>query len=137
MKTATPPKINVTLRDEWLGAIETLLRQISAWTAGEDAWEIERGETEPILEKSLGTYVPPMLTIHTPNGEVRVEPIARNAPGSGIVEMYAWPTLRRVRLIHEGKSETWKVLTDSGIYLRQAWDKDNFRTLVTDLIDAG
>lgn len=77
-----------------------------------------------------------MLTLQSQDGELRVEPVARNFPGRGIVELYAWPTLRRVRLLPNNEQGVWRVLTDCGIYLRQEWDRDSFMTLANDLIQA-
>ena len=84
------------------------------------------------------------LTIDTPSGQLRVEPIARNYPGSGIVELYAWPTLNRVRLLQGSESTPWRVLTDSGIFIKQGqqreafmeWNQRNFIALAKELLAA-
>lgn len=52
-----------------------------------------------------------------------------------MVELYAWPTLRRVHLL-PSKEATWQVRVDSGFNLRQPWDRDQFIMLVQDLIGA-
>lgn len=136
MRTATKAPVDIALRDAWLNTLDALEAQISAWVAGEPGWTVTQGETDTILEDALGEYMAPMLTIHSPDGELRVEPIARNFPGRGIVELYAWPTLRRVHLLPDEMEGRWRVLTDSGIYLRQEWNRDSFMTLANDLIQA-
>lgn len=123
------------MRDDWLRSLAELEETLRAWVAQEPGWTTEAGETDTISEDALGEYTAPMLTIHAPDGELRVEPIARNFPGRGIVEVYAWPTAYRVRLI-QGKAGEWRVLTDSGIYLRQPWEREPFILLARDLMGA-
>ena len=141
MNTASKARVDIALRDDWLGAIDALQNTIRAWVTQEPNWTTGTGKTESIYEDTLGEYTAPLLTIHSPEGELRVEPIARNFARNslthGIVEMYAWPTLRRVRLLASNTSGSeWRVLTDSGIYLHQDWNRDNFMTLARDLIQA-
>lgn len=136
MKTAARAQIDTALRDEWLRSLAALEETLQAWVVREPGWTTEAGETDTISEEALGDYQAPMLTIHSPDGELRVEPVARNFPGRGIVELYAWPTLRRVHLLPDEIEDRWRVLTDSGIYLRQEWNRDSFITLANDLIQA-
>jgi hypothetical protein len=136
MRTATRSEIDTQLRDEWLRTLDALRHQIAEWVRQETGWTLEEVEINEIEETVLGRYTVSVWSILTPKGEVRLEPLARNYPGRGIVELYVWPTLRRVRLIQD-QAKKWKVLTDSRIYLRQDWNGENFMTLVQDLIDAG
>lgn len=135
MKTAARAQIDTALRDEWLRSLAALEETLQAWAELEPGWTTEAGETDTISEEALGDYKAPMLTIHAPDGELRVEPIARNFPGRGIVEVYAWPTAFRVRLI-QAEPRGWRVLTDSGIYLRQPWERESFMLLASDLMGA-
>ena len=136
MKTASKTLVDTALREQWIRTVTDLKQQIKSWVAQEQGWTTEAGETDKIYEDALGDYTAPMLTIHSPEGELRVEPIARNYPGLGIVELYAWPTLRRVRLLPDKTLGQWRILTDSGIYLRQQWDRESFMALANDLIQA-
>lgn len=124
------------LRDEWLRTVEALQNQIADWVRQEPGWAFEEAGTEEIEEPPLGKYTVQIWSIRTPKGEVRLEPMGRNYPGRGRLELYAWPTLRRVWLLPNGATSEWRVLTDSGIYLRQDWTRENFVTLIKDLIDA-
>ncbi len=135
MKTTIKTPVDTALLDQWLIALHELETTISGGAAQEPGWTVTEGETDTIKEDALGAYTAPMLTIHAPDGERRVEPIARNYPGLGIVELYAWPTAYRVRLIQQ-KAGEWRVLTASGIFLRQPWDCEHFITLVRDLVRA-
>ena len=56
--------------------------------------------------------------------------------GTGTVELYAWPALYRVRLLHSKTAGGWAVLTDSGITLKQPWNRETFIGLAEDLLGA-
>ncbi len=124
------------LRDQWLQTIDHLQNQIADWVRQEPGWVFEEDSSQEINEPPLGEYTVTTWRIGTPSGEVRLEPIARNYPSRGIVELYAWPTAYRVRLIADADSGDWQILTDSGIYLHQPWDHEHFLTLINDLVGA-
>lgn len=127
--------MDTALRQEWLNSTGELAYQLKAWVEQEPRWTMTSDEEVEVEEELLGAYSVALWKIITPIGEVRLEPIARNYPGRGIVELYAWPTLRRVRLL-PGKENTWQVRVDSGFNLRQPWDREHFILLVRDLIGA-
>jgi len=114
----------MALRQEWLDTVTALQRQIKAWADQEPGWAFAAHEEREIKEAALGEYSVTVWKIQTPDGEARLEPIARNFPGRGIVELYAWPTLYRVRLIRD---EEWG---------GQEWSRENFITLTNDLLTA-
>jgi hypothetical protein len=122
-----------TLRAEWLAAANSLLADISAWAA-EQEWQVETGE-QTLQEKPLGEYETLCLTIHAPAGDLVVEPVARCVPGAeGRVDLYAWPSHHRVRLLR--RAGRWVVRTDSGIDWPHPWSRDTFLELATALISA-
>ena len=135
MKTVTEKLIDVSLREEWLRTIQQLQDQVKVWVSEETGWFTEEGEQRQVQEELLGIYTVTSLKIFLPEGQVILEPVARNYPGRCIVEMYAWPTAYRVRLVQH-PTVGWKVLTDSGIYLRQPWDQQHFALLVRELVSA-
>ena len=135
MRTAARTKVDTALRDEWLGTVLDLKNDIKIWAYQKKGWSFTRQEEREVEEPHLGKYTVEIRRLKTPEGEVRFEPIARNYPGHGIAELYAWPTGYRVRLI-QTEDDSWRVLTDSGIYLRQPWDREHFVTLIRDLIGA-
>lgn len=138
---------NPRMINEWNDAVNALTVQVSGW-ATDQRWSVERSEKQ-VNEGAFGVYQLPVLTLEIParrrssqhksrqGGRLIMEPIARNFPGSGIIELYAYPTLYRVRLIRRSEDDTWEVLTDSGITLHQEWNKANFVTLADDLLAAG
>ena len=106
------------------------------WARQESGWTVDTPGATNINEEGLGTYEAPVVTIYAPDGRLVLEPIARNFPGRGIVELYAWPTLFRVRLLL-GESDTdWQVRVDSGFTLHQKWNRENFIVLANDLLRA-
>ncbi len=124
------------MRDEWLRMVEALQNQISDWVRQEPDWVFEEAGSEEIEEPPLGKYSVTVWSIRTPEGEARLEPIRRDFLGRMFVELYAWPTLRRVYLLHNPQGNGWRVRTDSGIFLRQEWTRENFILLIQDLIEA-
>ena len=136
MKTAALKEVDVSLRDEWLHIVEELKRLIEFWIAEEPGWSTSEGEEHRLQEDPIGAYSVTSMDIHTPEGRLVLEPIARNYPGRGIVELYAWPTLRRVHLLAGNDNSNWRVRVDSGFNLRQPWDREHFIALARDLIGA-
>ena len=102
----------------------------------ESGWSTEWEGSREIQEEPLGTYTVSVLTIHTPSGRLILEPIARNYPGRGIVELFAWPTLFRVRLLRGEEDSDWQVRVDSGFILHEEWNRENFVRLASDLLNA-
>ena len=136
MKTATAKPIDIALRDNWLRTIQQLEDQIKTWVYMGSDWSTEWSESREIEEELLGKYTVSVLTIHTPNGRLILEPIARNYPGRGIVELFAWPTLFRVRLLRGEEDSDWQVRVDSGFILHEEWNRENFVRLASDLLSA-
>lgn len=134
MATTALKKIDASLREEWLQTVEALSSQIKDWIRQEPEWSFEPEETLEREEPLLGRYIVTTWSIHTPQGEVRLEPMPQDFLGRRFVELYAWPTLRRVHLLPAPKDFEWKILTDSGIFLRQEWNRENCLLLIQDLI---
>ncbi len=120
---------------DWAQDTVTLFNQVSEWSH-QNGWTVEPEVIHQELPNSKETLEVDGLSITTPSGRIQLEPIGRRADGSVVVEMYAWPTLYRVRLLGGLDAGEWKVLTDSGIMLRQAWNRVNFTTLAEDLLNA-
>lgn len=140
MATAALEKVDTSLREEWRRTVDALREQIEVWIRQEPGWSLNMLAEE--REASRVEYNDVILwSIRTPDGEVRLEPSGRNYFGRGVLEMYAWPTSYRVRLVQNENpgrewNGEWKVLTASGIYLHQPWDQERFILLVQDLVRA-
>jgi len=140
MVTSAPPRkkrLNIdALRDDWAQSTQSLAEQVASWAQQEPGWRVDPFTETDITEEPLGTYSARVVTIHTPSDRLVLEPIARNYPGTGIVELYAWPTLFRVRLMRGDLNENWKIRVDSGFFLHQEWSRENFIQLANDLLGA-
>lgn len=123
------------IRGEWVRSVEALADQVLEWVRLKPEWQADSENTDR-SEEPLGTYSVPVVTIHAPNGRLILEPVARNFPGRGIVEFYAWPTLFRVRLLRGAEDTDWQVRVDSGFTLHEEWNRDNFVRLANDLLNA-
>jgi len=119
---------NATSQHEWLDQLTALMTEITGW-CNTRGWAVH-GAAKPISEASFGTYSAPTLQIRTSNGGiVYVEPVARYVTAAdGLVDMYAWPSLRRLLLIR--KEGSWHIRTDSGVPLPWKWSEESFTQAV-------
>jgi hypothetical protein len=108
---------------EWLGWVDELVAEIERWS-GEHGWPTHR-DNKQISEQVVGTYTVPTLRVRTPNGEIHIKPIALHVVGAeGRVDIEAWPTLNRVKLVRSGLQ--WVIITDSNVPFPHPWNKDTF-----------
>lgn len=124
------------IRDAWTKALAALEQNLTEWALAE-GWQVRSAE-KMLKEESVGTYMAPDLVIDTPAGDrLRVEVKGRGpTESSGRVQLSAWPTLFRVLLLHKPEEDTWIIRTDSGIPIRQPWNRETFVTLAKDLLNA-
>ena len=97
-----------------------LADDVQSWATQEAArgWRVETEERELAEEVVGGAYRVPVVTIHAPQGRLIMEPIARGTVGAqGRVDLYAWPSLYRVMLLHKPHNHEyeWVVRTESGL----------------------
>ena len=105
-----------------------LFNDVSNWVSHQNGWH---AQTEIQEDDAAGL---PGLRIDTNKQErVHLELLGRRSDGSLLVEMYAWPTLVRVRLRNRPDYPGWKVVTDGGVPIMRDWDERNFVELVHDL----
>ncbi len=131
-------------RDNWERNTALLADEVQAWAAQEAAalgWQVEREQKELAEEVVGGAYRVPVVTIHAPQGRLILEPVARGVLGAqGRVDLYAWPSLFRVMLLHKplgkGQGLEWVVRTESGIDWPQPWGREAFLTLAEGLLNA-
>jgi len=122
------------IREEWLGAVDALRQQVKGW-AEKQGWEVDQSERE-IVEEDLGAYNVPVLEIATPEGEVFLQPAGHDLlGGGGRVDLYAYPTLYRVMLLHKDEPN-WIVMTGSGLRWPHPWSESTFVELTEGLIGA-
>ena len=110
-------------RYNWERSTLLLAGEVQAWAeqaAAAHGWRVEREEKELSEEVVGGAYRAPVVTIYAPQGRLVLEPIARGTVGAqGRVDLYVWPSLFRVMLLHkslgQGRGLEWIVRTESGI----------------------
>lgn len=131
-------------RHNWERDTAALADEVQAWAEQQGAargWRVERAETELAEEVVGGAYRVPVLTLYAPQGRLLLEPIARGTVGAqGRVDLYAWPSLFRVMLLHKPRGKDrpleWVVRTESGLDWPQPWSQETFLTLAEGLLKA-
>ncbi len=119
-------------RQEWITRVTTLVHEIATWSQAQ-GWKVEEGR-KSIHEKLLGDYEVPTLLVHLPEGELSVNPVGLQVIGAdGRIDVEAFPTLSRVKFVGDG--EGWKIVTDSNVPLRAAWNCETFVQLAHDLLN--
>ena len=118
------------LQQEWLRDLQSLMGDIRRWCDAH-GWAVHVTD-KSVTESKLGEYSAPTLQVRAPNGTVvYVEPVARDVAGAdGLVDIYAWPSLRRLLLLRQ--SGGWTIKTDSGVPLPWKWSEPSF----VEVIDA-
>ncbi len=120
-------------REEWVEAVNNLVRQITEWTK-DTGWTVTTTERE-INEENIGVYRVPDARIDTPQGQLLLEVWGRGYRNNvGRVELAAWPGAFRLLLLHRMGETEWKIYTDSGIVLRYPWTRETFLNLTEDLL---
>ena len=121
---------------DWLIALSALETDIKAWSASK-GWRVEE-ESVPLEEHALGRYDVRRLRIYVPNAFqpqrfLVAEPVGRNvALADGRVDLIAWPTFDRVRLLRLG--DRWKIQTLGGPDWPAVWGPETFTDLATRLV---
>jgi len=119
-------------RQEWVSRVRALADQLEQWCKAE-GWAVER-EEKTVREDRLGEYAVPLLRIKLPGGELDLNPIGRDViGGNGRVDLEAFPTLSRVKLVGEADGR-WRIMTDSNVPLRRPWEPATFVQLAHDLL---
>lgn len=137
---------------EFAGVFRELSNDVREWALSTPGWEFHEGsEYAEQKHRPFGNafeiVVPPFRAPRSKDewnaphlhagGLLILEPRGRDGAGRAVVLLYAWPTFYQVRLLHQPQTNTWQVLTDSGIPWRREWNRDNFVLLVHDLLAAG
>jgi hypothetical protein len=115
MTPATLPKSPVEnweqVRDEWVAAVEKLIQDAEAWSKKQD-WATRR-DPKTLKEKGQGEYIVPRLLIHTIDGRLLLDPIARDVMGAtGLVELCVMPSYDSIKIVRF--EDGWKMLPEKG-----------------------
>ena len=131
MATQTIDETWLARKADWVDRVTRLIDEVERWATAE-GWAVHRFDKN-LKESVTGEYIVPMLRMRGPHGELFLTPIALRLAGGGDgrVDLEAWPSMNRVRFI--GKGDTWEIITDSNVPLRQSWNRDTFVQLARDL----
>lgn len=117
----------------WQQKCAALAAEVRAWSEGH-GWQVA-SERQSITENGTPPYEVTALIIALPEGEVRLEPVSMGWRGlGGRVELAAWPSLHRVRLVD--RDGQWAIVTLSGIDYPMPWGRDTFIHLARELAAA-
>lgn len=130
-RTASNPQAHPRANaSAWAKTVRDLSRTIAGWVEKE-GWLVSAQDAER-AEDRVGSYRVPVLRIKTPDGILLVEPIARDVvDAEGRVDLYAWPSLRRMVLIR--RDGRWGLRTDSGVDWPRKWGRAAFLDLARQL----
>ena len=119
------------VRDEWVTAVEQLIRETETWSQAQ-GWATRR-EPKTATEDRLGAYTVPRLLIHAPDGRLLLDPIARYVPDAlGVVEFCALPSYDSVRLGRTG--DGWLLHSDDAD--ARPWSEEVFRETALRLLES-
>jgi len=115
-------------------SIADLFRQITAW-AEQAGWTVTPITSDEELPRAPNGGTRDALRMRRPPDErVDVQYLGRRPNGADVVEMFAWPSLVRVRLLQAAGAPGWRVVTGDGLPLHQDWNEPNLTRLLSDLV---
>lgn len=98
-------------KSEWLAALDQLLKDCEGWSRHQ-GWEAKRDAKE-ITDDFLSRYEAPVLLIHSPQGRLLVDPVARyTVGGEGRVDLCVMPSFESAWMARDGS--TWSIQADFG-----------------------
>ncbi len=117
--------------DAWLEDVHEIIHQASHW-AEQRGWSTQQDQ-KLVTEEVIGTYEAPRLLIHTPQGRLLLDPIARYVVGAeGRFEFCVMPSYDSVLLI---KSDgNWKFFSTSRMDLNLPWSEQSFEQVALELL---
>jgi hypothetical protein len=128
-----PAKNWQQVRDEWVAAVEQLVRETETWARAQ-GWATRR-DPKTTTEYRLGGYTVPQLLIHAPAGRLLLDPIARYVPGAlGVVEFCALPSYDSVRLART--ADGWVMHPDGVGDAPRPWSAEVFRETALGLLES-
>jgi hypothetical protein len=117
--------------DGWLGEIRQVFDQAKSW-AEKREWATKEDEKR-LTEDELGTYEVPVLLIHTPQGRLLLDPIARNVfDAEGRIDFCVMPSYDSVILVKN--KGIWSFHSTVRNDLRQPWSEESFDHVARELL---
>ena len=95
----------------------------------ETKWAVARNAAE--LRSAFDSEIQ-TITLHD-NDRVTFEAAGQQYDGRFVANLYASPTLIRMRLTHKPGGAAWEMETDAGVPFYNDWNQTNFIRLIRDL----
>jgi hypothetical protein len=121
-------------RDNWTRELSRVTDEVEHWSRDE-GWLVARQAKEISEDGDFAPYRADVLTIETPQGRLRLDPVGRFVFGAlGRLDLYAWPSLHRFMLVRQEAG--WALRTDSGVNWPKPWGHETFVELARELVRA-
>jgi hypothetical protein len=117
--------------DAWIAEVGEIIRQARVW-AEKRGWAA-REDQKVITEEVIGTYQAPTLLVHTPQGRLLLDPVARYVLGAdGRLDFCVMPSYDSVQLV---KSDgAWAFYSTSRNDLLLPWSEEAFEKVALELL---
>jgi hypothetical protein len=120
-----------TKLDAWIAEAQGIIDQAKVW-AETRGWAT-RQDQRPITEEIIGTYEAHVLLIHTPQGRLLLEPVARYiVGGEGRFDFCVMPSYDSVLLVKT--SEGWAFYSTSHPDFNAPWSQESFEEIALELL---
>jgi hypothetical protein len=117
--------------EEWIGEVRQLIQNARAWAEKRD-WAVKQDQ-KIITEEIFGTYEAPLLLIHTPQGRLLFEPIARYVLGAeGRFDFCVMPSYDSIPLVKT--DDGWEFYSTARKDLSLPWSEKAFETVALELL---
>ncbi len=117
--------------DAWLADVEGVFDQAERWAAKRQ-WMTKR-DSKVITEESIGQYEAPVLLIHTPQGRLLLDPIARFVFGAeGRIDFCVMPSFDSVMLVKTDGN--WSFSSNSRADLELPWSEPSFEKVAVEIL---
>jgi len=117
--------------DAWIAEVAQVVGQAKAW-ADKRGWATKEDQKR-ITEGGLGTYEAPRLLIHTPQGRLLLDPVARDVVGAaGRLDFCAMPSYDSVPLVKE--EGHWRFFSVARTDLHLPWSEEAFEKVAQELL---
>lgn len=120
-----------TVLQEWVEQVNSVVGQASTW-AENRGWSTKKDD-KAITEEAFGTYVVPRLLIHSPEGRLLLDPIARLIIGGhGRLDFCVMPSYDAMMLLKSDDGWRFHSLTREDLDL--PWSEEAFGTVCAELV---
>jgi len=121
------------VRTEWLQSIGRMYEQAEGWAQNHE-WGVLR-DTKHLSDMFLGEYDAPVLLVHTPQGRVIFDPVARFVSGAdGLVDLGGYPSFDNATMVAR-TGDQWRLEPRRFDEPQQEWSEKTFVNTVGSLLN--